>query len=158
MPKITPNLWFEDQAEEAMNFYASIFKDSKKGNVTRYLAGTPGPEGQVMTAEFEIEGQPFVALNGGPEFKFSPAISFIIACEDQAEVDHYWDSLIQVGEPDQCGWLRDKFGLSWQVVPTVLNKMMEDPDPAKSQRVMEQLLEMVKLDIKPLEDAYNSAG
>src|ERR1700704_3653391 len=130
--KITPFLWFDNQAEEAMNFYTSVFKNSKMGSVTRYPEGTPGPVGSVMTATFQLEGQEFIALNGGPVFKFTEAISFSISCETQEEVDEYWAKLSEGGQEGQCGWLKDKFGLSWQVVPTALPKMLGDADPAKS--------------------------
>jgi len=154
MEKITPFLWFDNQAEEAAHFYTSIFKNSKIGNVSRYTEGSPGPVGQVMVIEFELDGQNFRALNGGPLFTFSPAISFSIGCEDQAEVDHYWDRLVEGGRTSQCGWLDDKFGLSWQVVPNVLGALLSDPDPEKAQRVMEAMLKMVKLDIAELDRAH----
>lgn len=159
LQKITPFLWFDSQAEEAVRFYTSIFKNSKIGNVTRY--GEAGQEihgrtpGSVMTVEFEIEGQPFTAINGGPLFKFSEAISFQIHCETQAEVDHYWDKLCAGGDPkdQQCGWLKDKFGVSWQVVPTILPKLLFGSDPQKNQRAMEAMLQMKKLDIAKLHQA-----
>jgi predicted 3-demethylubiquinone-9 3-methyltransferase (glyoxalase superfamily) len=147
MQKLIPFLWFDGQAEEAMNFYTSVFKNSKKGKVVR--AG-PG----VITASFEIMGMEFVALNGGPQFKFNEAISFQIPCETQAEVDYYWDKLIEGGgQPSQCAWLKDKFGVSWQVVPTALPRLLGDPDPAKANRAMQAMLKMQKIDIATLEQA-----
>ncbi|WP_253734539.1 VOC family protein [Methylomonas sp. ZR1] len=134
MPKITPFLWFDDQAEEAMNFYVSIFKNSKVLSVTRYGDGGPGPKGSVMTANFELDGQVFTALNGGPTYPmqaFSPAISFVVHCETQAEVDHYWEKLSAGGKQNQCAWLEDKFGVTWQIVPNVLLELISDPDPVK---------------------------
>ena len=154
MPKITPFLWFDDQAEEAVNHYASIFKNSKVGSVTRYGDAGPGPKGSVMTASFELEGQPFTALNGGPHFKFTEAVSFVVSCETQEEVDELWDKLSEGGQTQQCGWLKDKFGLSWQIVPSVLMELMKDPDPQKSQRVMGAMLQMPKIDIARLKQAY----
>ncbi|WP_408006458.1 VOC family protein [Pseudalkalibacillus sp. A8] len=154
LSKITPNLWFDHQAEEAANFYVSIFKDSKIVNVTRYGEAGPGPEGSVLTVTFDIEGQSFVALNGGPHFTFSPAISFLVDCETQDEVDGLWDKLSIGGEKEQCGWLRDKYGVSWQIVPAVLREMLNDPDPEKSQRVMKAMLQMKKINIKDLQKAY----
>ena len=154
MEKITPCLWFDGKAEEAIRFYTSIFKKSKKGVITKYGEAGPGKKGTVMTATFEIAGQEFMALNGGPEFKFSPAISFVVNCKKQKEVDYYWEKLLEGGAPQQCGWLTDKFGVSWQVVPTALPKLLKDKDPVRSQRVMEAMLKMVKLDIKLLKQAY----
>ena len=153
MSKITPFLWFDTQAEEAMNFYLSIFKDSKAGHITRYGAAGPGPEGSVMSVTFQLDGQEFFALNGGPHYRFSPAISFFVNCETQEEVDHYWDKLSEGGQLFQCGWLTDRFGVTWQIVPSVLGPLLNDPDPAKSQRVMQAMLQMVKLDIQGLLDA-----
>ena len=153
MQKITPFLWFDNQAEEAVKFYTSIFKNSKVGTIARYGESGPGPAGSVMTAAFELEGQPFVALNGGPIFKFTEAVSFVVNCESQDEVDYYWDNLLKGGTPSQCGWLKDQFGLSWQIVPTALSKLLSSKDPQKSRRVMEAMLKMVKLDIKTLEEA-----
>jgi len=153
MQKITPFLWFDNQAEEAVKFYTSIFKNSKVGTIARYGESGPGPAGSVMTAAFELEGQPFVALNGGPIFKFTEAVSFVVNCESQDEVDYYWDNLLKGGTPSQCGWLKDQFGLSWQIVPTALSKLLSAKDPQKSRRVMEAMLKMVKLDIKTLEEA-----
>ena len=154
MQKISPFLWFDDQAEEAMNFYVSIFKNSKAGNVTRYGDAGPGPKGSVMTASFELEGQQFTALNGGPHFRFTEAISFVVNCETQEEVDELWERLAEGGQTQQCGWLKDKFGLSWQIVPTVLIELMNDPDPGKSRRVTEAMLQMTKIDIAKLKRAY----
>jgi len=160
MSKITPFLWFDNQAEEAANFYVSVFKNSKIGNITRY--GEEGyeihrrPAGTVMTVEFQLDGQEFVALNGGPVFKFNEAISFQVHCKTQEEVDYYWDKLVHGGDKQaqQCGWLKDKYGVSWQIVPTVLGKMLRDKDAKKSRRVMKALLQMKKLDIKRLKQAY----
>jgi predicted 3-demethylubiquinone-9 3-methyltransferase (glyoxalase superfamily) len=154
MQKISPFLWFDNQAEEAMNHYVSIFKNSKAGSITRFGDAGPGPKGSVMTASFELEGQQFTALNGGPKFKFTEAISFLVRCETQEEVDRLWDKLSEGGQTQQCGWLKDKFGLSWQIVPSVLIEMMKDPDPQKSQRVMEAMLQMTKIDIARLKQAY----
>jgi len=151
-------LWFDNQAEEAMNFYVSIFKNSKVLDVTRYGEAGPGPKGTVMTAKFRLDGQEFVALNGGPQFKFTEAISFVVNCETQKEVDEFWEKLSEGGEKSRCGWLEDKFGLSWQVVPTVLVEMYQDKDPEKSQRVMKAMLQMEKLNIKKLKEAYDGKG
>ncbi|PYL14083.1 MAG: hypothetical protein DMF43_02775 [Verrucomicrobia bacterium] len=157
MQKITPFLWFSDNAEEAVRVYVSIFKNSKIGKIARYdeagekIAGRPA--GSVMTVEFQLEGEDFVALNGGPMFKFTEAISFVVNCETQEEVDYYWKKLSAGGKEVQCGWLKDKFGLSWQIVPTILPELLSDKDAAKSQRVMQAMLEMVKLDIKKLKQA-----
>jgi predicted 3-demethylubiquinone-9 3-methyltransferase (glyoxalase superfamily) len=152
--KITPFLWFDDQAEEAMNFYVSIFKNSKVGSITRYGEAGPGPKGTVMSATFKLDGQEFFALNGGPLFKFTPAISFFVNCETQQEVDELWDRLSAGGRKDRCGWLQDKYGLSWQIIPSVLGKLLQDKDAKKSQRVMQAMLQMEKIDIKKLEQAY----
>jgi predicted 3-demethylubiquinone-9 3-methyltransferase (glyoxalase superfamily) len=154
MQKITPFLWFDDQAEEAMNFYVSIFKNSKVGSITRYGEAGPGPKGTVMSATFKLDGQEFFALNGGPLFKFTPAISFFVNCETQQEVDELWDRLSAGGRKDRCGWLQDKYGLSWQIIPSVLGKLLQDKDAKKSQRVMQAMLQMEKIDIKKLEQAY----
>jgi predicted 3-demethylubiquinone-9 3-methyltransferase (glyoxalase superfamily) len=154
MHKISPFLWFDDQAEEAMRFYVSVFKNSKAGDVTRYGDAGPGPKGSVMTASFELEGQPFTALNGGPHFKFTEAISFVVSCETQAEVDELWDKLSEGGQTQQCGWLKDKFGLSWQITPVALMELMSNPDPERSRRVMEAMLQMTKIDIAQLRRAY----
>ena len=154
MKKITPFLWFDHQAEEAMNFYTAIFKNSRTGNVTRYGEGGPGEKGSVMSVTFELDGQDFMALNGGPHFTFSGATSFFVKCETQAEVDEMWEKLSEGGEPQRCGWLRDKFGLTWQIVPNVLGELLQDKDAKKSQRVMEAMLKMVKLDIALLKQAH----
>ena len=154
MQKITPFLWFDGKAEEAMRFYVSTFKNSKAGAITRYGDAGPGPKGTVMVVTFQLDGQEFIALNGGPQFTFSPAISFVVNCETQEEVDAFWEKLSEGGEKLQCGWLRDKYGLSWQIVPTVLGEMMQDKDVEKSQRVMKAMLQMTKLDIKRLKQAY----
>ena len=150
MPKITPFLWFDSQAEEAMYFYTSIFKNSQVGSVSR-----GGPDGPVMMASFVLDGQPVIALNGGPYFTFNESFSFFVDCEDQAEVDELWEKLLEGGEPSQCGWLKDKFGLSWQIVPKALGQLMGDPDPVKGQRVMQAMLKMIKLDVAGLQRAYD---
>jgi predicted 3-demethylubiquinone-9 3-methyltransferase (glyoxalase superfamily) len=155
--KITPYLWFDDRAEEAMLFYTSIFKNAKVGEVSRYGEGGPGEPGKVMSVTFELEGQQFMALNGGPHFSFTPAISVFVNCETQAEVDELWDKLIEGGEPSQCGWLTDKFGLSWQIIPQALGEMLNDKDHEKSQRVMQAMMKMVKIDVPTLERAYAGA-
>jgi len=158
MQKIAPFLWFDDKAEEAAKFYTSIFKDSKILSITRY--GEEGakaagrPKGSVMTVVFELQGQEFIALNGGPVFTFSPAISFVVNCKTQKEVDELWEKLSEGGEKGQCGWLKDKYGVSWQIVPTVLGEMLQDKDPKKSRGVMEAMLQMDKIDIKTLKQAY----
>ena len=154
MQKITTCLWFDNNAEEAVTFYTSIFKNSKVGNVMRYGDAGPGQKGTVMSATFELEGQEFMALNGGPMFTFSPAISFIVHCKTQEEVDEFWAKLLEGGAPQQCGWLTDKFGVSWQIVPTILGEMLQDKDAEKAKRVMQAMLKMVKLDIKVLKQAY----
>jgi predicted 3-demethylubiquinone-9 3-methyltransferase (glyoxalase superfamily) len=158
MQKISPFLWFDNQAEEAMNFYVSIFKNSKIGSVMRYGDAGPGPKGSVMTASFELEGQQFTALNGGPHFKFTEAISFVVSCETQEEVNELWDKLSGGGQTQQCGWLKDKFGLSWQIIPSALIELMSDPDPEKSQRVMEAMLQMTKIEIAKLRQAYEGSA
>ncbi len=153
--KITPFLWFDNQAEEAANFYVSVFKNSKVLSVVRYGDAGPGPKGSVMTAEFELDGQKFVALNGGPLFKFTEAISFVVNCESQEEVDYFWEQLTtEGGQEGQCGWLKDRYGLSWQIVPARSIELLKDKDPAKSQRVMQAVLQMKKIDIRKLEQAY----
>jgi len=154
MQKITPFLWFDDKAEEAVDFYTSIFKNSKTISISRYGDAGPGPKGAVMVAKFQIEGQEFMALNGGPTFTFSPAISFVVNCKTQEEVDELWEKLSEGGAKSQCGWLTDKFGLSWQIVPTVLGELMQGKDPVKTNRVMAALLQMTKLDIEGLRKAY----
>lgn len=153
MQKIKTFLWFDDKAEEAVKFYVSIFKNSKIGEVSRYTEGTPGPVGKVMTVDFQLDGQEFIALNGGPEFRFSEAISLFVSCETQAEVDELWEKLSQGGEKSQCGWLKDRYGLSWQIVPTALGKLLADKDPEKAKRVMQAMLQMSKIDIAALERA-----
>ena len=154
MQKIHPFLWFDNQAEEAMNFYVSIFKNSKVGKVVRYGDAGPGLKGSAMTATFELEGQQFTALNGGPHFKFTEAISFVVDCKTQEEVDELWEKLTaDGGQPSHCAWLKDKFGVSWQIVPTVLMELLNDPDPQKSKRVMEAMLKMTKIDIATLKQA-----
>ena len=152
--KITTFLWFDNQAEEAINFYVSIFKNSRVGDIVRYGDTGPGPKGQVMTAEFQIEGQQFTALNGGPHFKFTEAISLVVNCDTQEEVDKLWEKLSEGGQKVQCGWLKDKFGLSWQIVPTILKDLLKDKDPAKTNRVMQAVMKMTKLDIAQLKAAY----
>jgi predicted 3-demethylubiquinone-9 3-methyltransferase (glyoxalase superfamily) len=154
MQKILPFLWFDDKAEEAVKFYTSVFKNSKVGTIARYGETGPGPKGSVMTATFELEGLNFIALNAGPTYKFTPAISFVVNCESQEEVDYYWEKLAEGGKEVQCGWLEDKFGLSWQITPIILGQLLRDKDPVKSQRVMKAMMKMVKLDIKTLERAY----
>ena len=155
MPMIKPCLWFDTQAEEAAKFYVSIFKNSKLGNLSYYGEGAPLPKGTVLTATFYLDGQEFMALNGGPVFKFNEAISFVVTCQTQQEIDDYWKKLIADGGKEvQCGWLKDKYGLSWQIVPAALGEMMKDKDPAKTNRVMSALMQMVKLDIGGLENAY----
>ena len=161
MQKITPFLWFDGQAEDAVKFYTSIFKDSRIGRILRYdeeaakTSQSGRPVGSVLTIEFEIEGQKFTALNGGPQFKFNESISFVVNCETQDEVDYFWEKLTaDGGQESACGWLKDKFGLSWQITPTVLIDMLNDKDPEKSERVMKAMLQMQKIDIKTLKDAY----
>ena len=155
MKKITPFLWFDNQAEEAMNFYVSVFKNSRILGVSRYGDMGPGPKGQVMTATFELNGQEFTALNGGPvHFGFTEAISFYVDCETQQEVDDLWEKLTKEGEPGPCGWLKDKYGLSWQIVPSALGEMLGDEDPEKASRVMQAMLKMSKLDVAVLRQAY----
>ncbi len=151
--KITPFLWFNDQAEEAMNFYTSIFKNSRVGSISRYGDGAPGPKGKVMTGAFELNGQEFMVLNGGPQFKFTEAISLFVNCESQEEVDYFWEKLSEGGVKSRCGWLKDKFGLSWQIVPSVLGELLHNNDPEKSKSVMEAMLKMDKLDIEVLKQA-----
>jgi predicted 3-demethylubiquinone-9 3-methyltransferase (glyoxalase superfamily) len=153
MQKITPFLWFDGNAEEAVNFYLSIFKNSKMGKISRYGDAGPGPKGSVMSVTFQIEGQEFFALNGGPQFKFTPAISFFVNCETQQEVDDLWAKLSAGGRTDRCGWLQDKFGLSWQIIPTVLGKLLGDKDPQRAKRAMQAMLQMTKIDGKALQQA-----
>ncbi len=154
MQKITPFLWFDNNLEEAIDFYTSVFKNSKIIDVARYEVDSPGQTGKVMTATFQLEGQEFMGLNGGPEFKFTEATSFYVNCETQEEVDELWEKLTEGGEESQCGWLKDKFGLSWQIIPTVLGELLGDKDPEKAGRVMNAMLQMQKIDIKTLQDAY----
>jgi predicted 3-demethylubiquinone-9 3-methyltransferase (glyoxalase superfamily) len=154
MKKITPFLWFDDKAEEAMNFYVSIFKNSKIVGVSRYGEGGPGPKGTVMTATFQLDGQEITALNGGPQFAFTEAISFYVDCESQQEVDELWEKLSEGGGQGQCGWLKDKYGLSWQIVPSVLGELLQDKDANRARRVMEAMLQMRKIEIERLKIAY----
>ena len=156
MQKITPFLWFDGNAEEAINFYVSIFKNSKILSAARYGEAGPGPKGTVMTAAFQLDGQEFVALNGGPQFKFTEAISFWVRCETQEEIDEMWEKLSAGGAKSRCGWLKDKYGLSWQVVPPILGEMLQDKDAKKSQRVMAAMMQMDKIDIGLLRKAYES--
>lgn len=156
MQKINPFLWFDDKAEEAMNFYVSIFKNSKVVSVSRYGEAGPGPKGTVMAAKFELNGQEFIALNGGPQFTFTEAISFVVNCETQQEVDELWEKLSEGGNKSRCGWLKDKYGLSWQVIPTALPEMLQDKDAEKSKRVMEAMLQMDKIDIGALKRTYDA--
>jgi predicted 3-demethylubiquinone-9 3-methyltransferase (glyoxalase superfamily) len=153
MPKITPNLWFDTEAEEAANYYISVFKNSRIVNVARYTEAGPREAGTVMTVEFELDGQSFVGINGGPEFKFDEAVSFQITCETQDDVDYYWDKLTEGGEEGPCGWLKDRFGLSWQVVPTGMEELFSDPDPTRAERAMKAMFGMKKLDIAALRSA-----
>jgi predicted 3-demethylubiquinone-9 3-methyltransferase (glyoxalase superfamily) len=154
MQTITPFLWFDDKAEEAANFYTSIFKNSKILNIARYGEAGPGPKGTVMTVTFQLEGQEFMGLNSGPHYTFSPAISFFVNCETQAEVDELWEKLSAGGRKDKCAWLQDKFGVSWQIVPKALLELIQDKDPVKSQRVFKAMLQMTKIDIEGLKRAY----
>ena len=154
MQKITPFLWFDGQAEEAMNFYTSIFRNSKVGTVSRYGDAGPGPKGQVMTASFQLEGQDFLALNGGPQYAFTPAISLYVDCHDQEEVDTLWEKLSAGGEPGRCGWLKDRFGVSWQIIPSALPRLMGDKDRAAAARVMQAMLTMSRIDVNALQAAY----
>lgn len=157
MPTTTPCLWFDTQGEDAAAFYVSIFPNSRIVNVTRYGEAGPGPEGTAMTVEFELDGKRYTALNGGPQFTFNEAISFQIDCADQDEVDYYWSKLGEGGEEGPCGWLKDKYGLSWQVIPAALPKLTSDPDPAKSQAVMKAMLDMKKIVVADLQAAYDAA-
>ena len=157
MRKITPCLWFVSEGEAAAELYTSVFPNSKVDRVTRYGSAGPRDEGTVMTVEFELDGQPFVALNGGPDFTFGEAISFQVDCKDQEEVDYYWNALSEGGEEGPCGWVKDRFGLSWQIVPTRLNELVTDPDPERAQRAMAAMLEMRKIDIAELERAADAA-
>jgi predicted 3-demethylubiquinone-9 3-methyltransferase (glyoxalase superfamily) len=157
MERTTPCLWFDTQGEDAANFYVSVFPNSRIGRVSRYGAAGPRSEGSVMTVEFELDGQSYLALNGGPQFTFNEAVSFQINCADQDEVDYYWSKLAEGGEEGPCGWLKDKYGLSWQVVPTALTELASDPDPAKSQAVIKAMLGMKKIVVSELQDAYDTA-
>jgi predicted 3-demethylubiquinone-9 3-methyltransferase (glyoxalase superfamily) len=156
LQKITPSLWFDDNAEEAVTFYTALFKNSKIEAMSRYGDAGPGEKGTVMTIMFQLDGQEFMAINGGPHFTFSPAISFMVNCETQQEVDYLWEQLTDGGKEVECGWLKDKYGLSWQIVPTAFGEMMQDKDPEKVKRVTEAMLKMKKLDIKILREAYES--
>ena len=156
MQKITPFLWFDGNAEEAANYYISIFKNSKMGKISRYGEAGPGPKGSAMSVTFQIEGQEFFALNGGPQFKFTPAISFFVNCETQKEVDDLWEKLSAGGRTDRCGWLQDKFGVSWQIIPTVLGQLLGDKDPQRAKRAMQAMLQMTKIDGKALEQAADA--
>lgn len=158
MQKITPFLWFDNQAEEAVNFYVSLFKNSKINTIKRYGDAGPGPKGSVMIVTFQLEGQDFIALNGGPTFKFTPALSLYVDCETQAEVDQLWEKLSAGGRKDRCGWLQDKYGLSWQIIPRALQELMSDPDPRKSAGVMQAMLQMDKIDIEALKRAHEKAA
>lgn len=157
MQKITPFLWFDDKAEEAATFYVSIFKNSKIGRISRYGEGGPRPKGTAMSVTFQLEGLEFMALNGGPEFTFTPAISLFVNCETQEEVDELWEKLSAGGKKERCGWLKDKYGLSWQIIPSALGQMMQDKDPRKSKRVMNAMLQMDKIEIKALKQAYEQS-
>ena len=157
MQTISPFLWFDHQAEQAATFYVSVFRNSRITKVARYGDAGPGPAGSVMTVEFELDGQKFIALNGGPHFKFTEAVSFSVNCETQHDVDTYWDTLSAGGQPGQCGWLKDKFGLSWQINPTILGRLLADPDPKKARRVMDAMLKMKKIEIAALQKAYEAA-
>ena len=154
--KITPFLWFDNNAEEAVTFYTSIFKNSKIGDVVRWTEGGQGPVGSVLTADFILDGQHFTALNGGPQFKFNESISFVVDCGEQDEVDYYWNKLVEGGEESMCGWLKDKFGLSWQIVPRILIKYLQDKDKVKAGKVMQAMLKMRKIDVAKLKAAYES--
>ena len=158
MQKITPFLWFDGNAEEAANFYISIFKNSKMGKISRYGDAGPGPKGSVMSVTFQLEDQEFFALNGGPHFKFTPAISFFVNCETQQEVDDLWEKLSAGGRTDRCGWLQDKFGLSWQIIPTVLGQLLGDKDPQRAKRAMQAMLQMTKIEIDKLQQAAAEAN
>ncbi len=153
MPRITPNLWFDTEAEEAAEFYVSVFPNSKVTGLTRYGESGPGPAGTVLTVEFELDGQPFLGINGGPVFTFDEAVSFLIDCADQSEIDYYWSALSEGGEESQCGWLKDRYGLSWQVCPTGMKELFEDPDPGRADRAMRAMLGMGKIDLAELRAA-----
>lgn len=155
MKKITPFLWFDGKAEEAMNFYVSVFRNSTIGSVSRYGDAGPGPKGTVMSATFQLDGQDFMALNGGPHFTFTPAISLFVNCETQQEVDELWDKLSSGGEKGQCGWLKDRYGLSWQIIPSAMGKLLQDKDPGKASRVMNAMMQMTRIDMSRLKQAYD---
>ncbi|MCX6170891.1 MAG: VOC family protein [Ignavibacteriales bacterium] len=157
MQKITPCLWFDNNAEEAIHFYTSIFKNSKIGSITCYGEGTPFPKGTLLAGTFQLDGNEFIALNGGPMYNFTPAISLSVDCQTQAEVDEYWEKLSNGGSEERCGWLKDKYGVSWQIVPSILIKMLGDPDPEKVKRVASVMLQMIKLDINILQKAYEES-
>ena len=157
LQRIRPNLWFDTQAEEAASFYCSVFDNSRIVGIARYPEGSPGPAGEVMTVEFELDGQRIVGINGGPQFTFSEAISLEIRCDTQEEVDHYWDALSEGGSEGPCGWLKDRYGLSWQVVPAGMDELFADPDPTRAQRAMQAMLQMTKLDIETLRRAADGA-
>jgi predicted 3-demethylubiquinone-9 3-methyltransferase (glyoxalase superfamily) len=158
MPKISPFLWFDNQAEEAAELYTRVFPNSKINDVQRYGPAGPGPEGSAMTVQFQLDGYDVTALNGGPQHTFNESVSFVVDCKDQAEVDHYWDELTaNGGEPGPCGWLKDKYGLSWQIVPAALNELLSDPDPGRSSRAMQAMLKMTKIDIGELRTAADTA-
>jgi predicted 3-demethylubiquinone-9 3-methyltransferase (glyoxalase superfamily) len=157
MQKITPWLWFDTEAEEAANFYVSVFRNSRILDISRYGEAGPRPAGMVMTVAFELDGQQFAALNGGPEFSFNESVSFLVDCETQDEVDRFWKELSDGGEQGPCGWLKDKYGVSWQVIPTALNTLLNDPDPARAQRAMKAMLQMGKIDIAALQEAADQA-
>jgi predicted 3-demethylubiquinone-9 3-methyltransferase (glyoxalase superfamily) len=158
MQKITPFLWFNNNVEEAVAFYTTVFSDAKVLNMVRYSKAGPGPEGAVMTAVFQLHGQTFIALNGGPQYQFTEAVSFVVNCESQDEVDHFWEKLSEGGEKGRCGWLKDQFGLSWQVVPTALPRLLGGQDPERTKRVMEAMMKMNKIEIPVLEEAYNGVA
>ena len=158
MTTINPFLWFDSQAEEAANFYVSVFDDSEITDISRYPENTPGPAGSVMTVAFRLKGQEFVALNGGPQYAFSPAISLYVHCRDQDEVDRYWSALTEGGQSQQCGWVSDRYGVTWQIVPDRLPELLGDPDPGRANRAMQAMLRMDKIEIKTLEDAANSTA
>lgn len=156
MQKISPYLWFDNQAEEAVDFYVSLFDGARVTGEQRYPEGAPGPAGEIMIMNFELFGQSFIALNGGPEYSFTPAISFLVECEDQAEVDRFWKALTDGGEEQPCGWLVDRFGVSWQIIPRRLVELLSDPDPGRSQRAMQAMLKMSRIDVQALEDAADA--
>ena len=157
MQKITPFLWFNDQAEEAMNFYISVFRNAKAGEIRRYAEGGPAPQGSVMSASFQIEGQELIAFNGGPHFSFTPAISLFVDCKTQEEVDELWSKLSEGGQPQQCGWVTDRFGLSWQIIPSALGDMLQDKNTAKSRAAMQAMMQMHKIDVQSLQQAFEEA-